>query len=155
MKTKLVVPILTHKELCSIYKCDLDTEDGWILVVGTYTSSEKWPWWKAFWTSICCLIQPRDTTMEKTIRIVVGLPTGLKVLPKTTPGYWWKPFVMRQALYLSIEPSVQRLIQKTHLQPITLQATQEGTRVHVWFLSKASNSRFIASRHLGSLTAEL
>ena len=62
---------------------------------------------------------------------------------------------MRQALYLSIEPLARRLIQKTHLQPITLQATQEGTRVHVRFWSKASNSRFIASRHLGSLTAEL
>ena len=44
---------------------------------------------------------------------------------------------MRQALYLSIEPSVQQLIQKTHLQPITLQATQEGTRVRVRFVSKA------------------
>jgi hypothetical protein len=36
--------------------------------------------------SICLICQPLETTRERTMQIVIGLITGLKVSPKSMPG---------------------------------------------------------------------
>jgi hypothetical protein len=57
--------------------------------------------------------------MVNTIRMVVGLITGLNVSKKSTPSCV-KPLATSLALYLSMVPSLFFLILKIHLQPTIL-----------------------------------
>jgi hypothetical protein len=52
-----------------------------------------------------------------------------------------------------MEPSTFLLIRKTPLQPTRFLAVEVGTRREVLFLSKASNSEFIACLQFGSIEA--
>jgi len=120
-----------------------------------YTISCKSPCKKALLMSSWWIGHFAETAKERTIRIVAGLTTGLKVSVKSKPSTWLKPWATRRALRLSREPSLLYLFLKIHLQPITCEPGGGSTRVQVWLAHKASNSTFIAWYQLESVRAAL
>lgn len=96
--------------------------------------------------------------MRESVRIILivpGLITGEKVPWKSKPNFWWKPFATSLALYLLILSSEFSLIRNTLLQLIAVLLEGKETGDQVLLFSKASNSSFIAARHLGSCNASL
>lgn len=118
-----------------------------------HTSSCKWQCKKTFLTLSCRIDHPSDVAIKRTVRIVIGLITGLKVSTQSTPSCWLKPLATRRALYRSTEPSARCLRRYTHLQMITFWDESGGTISHVWFWRRACNSYIIASRHSGDFCA--
>lgn len=91
--------------------------------------------------------------MVSTTLMIYGLTTGVKVSLKSRPDILVNPFATSLPLYLEILPSGFLLIMKSHLQPTKLVYGGLGTKVHVPFCIKASNSSEQALLRWGILRA--
>lgn len=80
--------------------------------------------------------------------MVTRLITWEKVLWKSKPCFWWKSLATNLALYLFIGPSVFSFSLSTHLPPMAFLFCGRGTRDHVSFFSRASDSLYIAESQL-------
>ena len=85
--------------------------------------------------------------------MVTGLTTREKILEKSKPTAWLKPFATSLALYLFIEPDAFSFTLNTHLQPIGFLPGGKETRSQVWFFIKASYSCCMTESQLGSCKA--
>ena len=119
------------------------------------TVSLRKPWRKAFLTSSCRRLHPLTVATVRTVRIVVGLITGLKVSTKSTPSLWSYLFATSQAFNRSKDPSALTFVLKTHLHPITFIWGCLGTRIHVWLSWRALISSSMAAYQPGCFKALL
>lgn len=97
---------------------------------------------------------PFVAMIVRTLQIVAGLTTGVKVSPKSIPGHWLNPRTTQRALYRSRHPSDLSLCLNTHLLVITRAPGGLSTSCHVRFLWSASNSSCITLNQLGSQRVE-
>lgn len=100
-------------------------------------------------TSSWCTGHDLDKAIDKTVRIVAGLTTGLKVSPQSTPTCCDRPSHTRQALYRSRLPSDLNLCLKSHMLGMTFIFGVRGTNTQVPFLISALYSFVMAVYHSG------
>jgi len=120
-----------------------------------YIVSSNSPCKKVLLTSNWANLHPLAAATTSTNRTVVSFATSVCVSWKSIPSSCVKPFAIKCALYLSIDPSALCFNLSTHLHPMVEQLARRSTMVQVLFCSSTDNFVFIASFRFGSWLASL
>lgn len=86
-----------------------------------------------------------------TIQILIGFTIGENVSLKSNPNTWWKPLVIKQALYLWTEPFRFSLTLKNPFSTHNFPIGGRETRPQLWLFFKALYFSCMAKNHLGSI----
>ena len=134
----------------SIYKWIyefLQTKLGWLLYGcprGSFKNSFSLssPCKNAFLTSIWYNYRPWIIETDNKTMTIVNFFHRSKCY--STSNFWEKPWATNQALCSSIVPFELNLVLKIQRQPTTCLPMGRGMMLHVWLLSSAGSSSFIA-----------